>query len=80
MSKIQSYRFNSEWSLGCSNACREDAAVSPAEVWLQRLLADQTCRLVMMRKVADVCVQIAYDEVLVFFKTSPSEKLHIPVI
>ncbi len=35
-----------------------------------RLLADQTCRLLMMKKVAGVCVQIAHDEVPVSWNVS----------
>lgn len=47
---------NSEQCLGSSNECREEDSDSPAEVWLLSLLADQTRRLLMMKKVAGVCV------------------------
>lgn len=56
-------QMNSERSLGSSNECEEEDSDSLAGVWPPRLLADQTCRLLMMKKVAGVCVQIAHDEV-----------------
>lgn len=46
-----------------SNECEEEDSDSLAGVWPPRILADQTCRLLMMKKVAGVCVQIAHDEV-----------------
>lgn len=39
-------------------------------------MADQTCRLLMMKKVAGVCVQIAHDEVPVSSNVSVRGIIH----
>lgn len=65
-------QMNSERSLGWSNECEGEDSDSLAGVWRRRLLADRTCRLLMMTKVAGVCVcvQIAHDEVPVSWNVS----------
>lgn len=58
---------------GSSNEWGEEHCDSPPGFAAGFFLADQACRLLMMKKAAGVCVQIAHDEAPVSWTISVRE-------